>query len=151
MYNLYKKFLCQDTVFPMRGLGYLEWTYQNGHYSIFCIHALKMQKNVNQNHTAFDSLWCVFLTGQSLGEFLFLLFIFLLLSSAFCLLVLLTPFYLDQTVHKSFQFGLAWFSLTQLNSAWPSLAQLGSSWLSFALLLFYFIIEWNFKPQLGAF
>jgi len=41
--------------------------------------------------------------------------------------------------------------LAQLGSAWLSLAQLGSAWLSFALLLFYFIFEWNFKPQLGEF
>ena len=44
-------------------------------------------------------------------------FSFLLLSSAFCLLLLLTSFYFDQTFHKSFQLGLAWFSLTQLGSA----------------------------------
>ena len=65
------------------------------------------------------------LTRQSLGEFLFLLFLFLFVSSAFCLLLLLTSFYFDQTFHKSFQLGLAWFSLTQLGSAWLSLAQLG--------------------------
>ena len=59
---------------------------------------------------------CRILTRQSLGEFLFHLFSFLLLS-AFCLLVLLTPFYLDQTFHKTFQLGLAWFNLTQLGSA----------------------------------
>ena len=60
-----------------------------------------------------------FLTRQSLGEFLFLLFRFFLLSfflSSFCLLVLLSTFYLDQTFPKSFQLGLAWLSLTQLDS-----------------------------------
>ena len=41
----------------------------------------------------------MFLTCQSLGEFLVLLFFFL---SAFCLLVLFTPFYLDQTFPKYF-------------------------------------------------
>ena len=44
-------------------------------------------------------------------------FSFLLLLSPFCLLLLLTSFYFDQTFHKSFQLGLAWFSLTQLGSA----------------------------------
>ena len=57
----------------------------------------------------------LFLTRQSLGEFLFLLFRFFFLSS-FCLLVLLSTFYLDQTFPKSFQLGLAWLSLTQLDS-----------------------------------
>ena len=75
-----------------------------------------------------------FLTRQSLGEFLFHLFRFFLLLSPFCLLLLLTSFYFDQTFHKSFQLGLAWFSLTQLGSAWLSLTQLGSAWLSLAQL-----------------
>ena len=56
------------------------------------------------------------LTRQSLGEFLFHLFRFFFLFP-FCLLLLLTSFYFDQTFHKSFQLGLAWFSLTQLGSA----------------------------------
>ena len=98
------------------------------------------------------------LTRQSLGEFLILLFFFFLLSSSFFpyfpLLVLLTPFNLDQTFPKSFpnltvrlsiaQLVSACLSLSQLVSAWLSLAQFGSAWLSlaqlcFALLLFYFI------------
>ena len=69
--------------------------------------------------------WNVILYCQSLGEFLFLLFFFffsllLLLLSAFCLLVLLTPSYLDQTFPKSFPNLSARLSLAQLSS--PNLA-----------------------------
>merc|ERR1712020_147318 len=96
-----------------------------------------------------------FLTRQSLGEFLFLLFFFLLLSG-FCLLVLLTPFYLDQTFPKAFsnlsarlsmaQVGSGWLSLAQLGSAWLNLAQLGSAGLSLAQLG----SAWLSLAQLGS-
>ena len=55
------------------------------------------------------------LTHQSLGESLVLLFFFLSSSSSsFGLLVLFTPFYLDQTFAKSFPNLSAWLSLAQL-------------------------------------
>ena len=86
-----------------------------------------------------------FLTRQSLGEFLFLLFFFFFFFflSAFCLLVLLTPFYLDQTFPKSFP------NLT----VWLSLAQLVLAWLSFALLCFCFTLFLSgiLSPNLASF
>ena len=55
------------------------------------------------------------LTHQSLGESLVLLFFFLSSSSSpFGLLVLFTPFYLDQTFAKSFPNLSAWLSLAHL-------------------------------------
>jgi len=69
-----------------------------------------------------SSSWRVLIPSFHLSFFLSFLL------SAFCLLVLLSPFYLDQTFPKSFQLGLAWLSL----------AQLGSAWLSFAFVLLYF-------------
>ena len=73
-------------------------------------------------------------------------FLLLSSSSAFCLLVLFTPFYLDQTFPKSFPNLSARLSL-----AWLGLACLSLARLSLAQLLFYFIFEWNYKPQLGEF
>ena len=62
---------------------------------------------------------------------------FFLLLSAVCLLLLLTPFCLDQTFPKSFpKLGSAWLSLAQLGSAWLSLAQLKVSF------LFYYGSNW---------
>jgi len=51
------------------------------------------------------------------------------------------------------QLGSSWVSLAQLGLAWVSLGQLllSLAQLGSALLLFYFIFEWNFKPQLGEF
>ena len=80
---------------------------------------LRYQDNDNQTVISFFPFflfnspkpWRVLIPSFSFLSF------FLLSSSAFCLLLLLTSFYFDQTFHKSFQLGLAWFSLTQLGSA----------------------------------
>ena len=63
-----------------------------------------------------SEFWWI-LTRQSLGEFLFLLFFFFFLSSAFCLLVLFTPFTLTKPLLKlflTFQHGSAWLRLANL-------------------------------------
>merc|ERR1712218_575378 len=97
-----------------------------------------------------------FLTRQSLGEFLFLLF----KSSGNCSNYPFCPydfwrcsFFLPYALIKplpkffqTFQLGSAWISLDQLGSAWLSLAQLGSAWLSLAQLG----SAWFSLAQLGS-
>ena len=72
------------------------------------------------------------MSRKRLGEYLVLLSFFFLLLSSFCLMPI-SPFLLPFTLNKPI----------------PNLFL--TSWLSLAQLLFYFIFEWNFKPQLGEF
>ena len=129
----------------------LVWSWRNWWFFLVPEPMLHMQhwKYQEENFTpkSTNRLWVIYYLYSSLrifensthsskilGEFLFLLFFFFL---SFRLLPI-----------SPFNSLLPWPNLS------PNLfltLHLGSAWLNLALLLFYFIFEWNSKPQLGEF